>query len=87
MGEVKVQIELENFVDRYRYLEKQIGEEEIRRYQMEALIDTGAVMLALPQDVVEKLGLRILRTVVVTYVDERKEERSVAGIVTIKIQP
>ena len=85
MGEVKVQIELENFVDRYRYLEKQIGEEEIRRYQMEALIDTGVVMLALPQDVVEKLGLRILRTVVVTYVDERKEERSVAGTVTIKI--
>jgi predicted aspartyl protease len=42
-------------------------------------------MLALPQDVVEKLGLRILRTVVVTYVDERKEERSVAGTVTIKI--
>jgi hypothetical protein len=41
VGEVKVQIELENFVDRYRYLEKQIGEEEIRRYQMEALIDTG----------------------------------------------
>jgi len=85
MGEIKVQTELENFVDRSRYVEKQIQENEIRKYHMEALVDTGAVMLVLPQDVVEKLGLRILRTVVVTYADERKEERPVAGTVTIKI--
>ena len=48
---------------------------------MDAIVDTGAVMLALPQDVVEELGLRIFRTVVVTYADERR----VAGPVTIKI--
>ena len=33
----------------------------------------------------EELGLVVLRTVVVTYADERKEERPVAGAVTIKI--
>ena len=42
-------------------------------------------MLLLPQDVVENLGLKILRKVVVTYADEKKEERPVAGTVTIKI--
>ena len=47
----------------------------IKKYQIDAIVDTGAVMLALPQDVVEELGLEILRTVVVTYADERKEER------------
>ena len=85
MGEIKVEIDIENFVDRSRFEDKQIGEEQIRRYRMEALVDTGAVMLALPQDVVDKLGLRILRRVVVTYADERKEERPVAGTVTIRI--
>lgn len=85
MGEVKVQIELENFVDRDRFSENRIQEDEIRRYQMVAIVDTGAVMLSLPQDVVENLGLKILRTVIVTYADERKEERPVAGTVTIKI--
>ena len=85
MGEVRVQIRLENFVDRYLYLEKKINENEIRKYEMEAVVDTGAVMLVLPQDVIEELGLKILRTVVVTYADERKEERPVAGTVTIII--
>jgi predicted aspartyl protease len=85
MGEIKVKIELENFADRYLYLDKKFPESEIRKYQMEALVGTGAIMLALPQDGVEKIGLKILRTVVVTYADERREERSVAGTVTIKI--
>lgn len=85
MGEIKVKAELENFGDRYLFLKKVIHEQEIRKHQVEAVVDTGAVMLVLPQDAVEKLGLDILRTVVVTYVDERKEERPVAGTVTIKI--
>lgn len=85
MGEVRVQIELENFTDRYNFLEKKIKEDKIKRHQMGALVDTGAVMLSLPQDVVEKLGLKTLRRVVVTYADERKEERPVAAPVYIKI--
>lgn len=85
MGEIKVKIELENAVDKYLYIEKKIKETKIRRYHMGAIVDIGAVMLALPQDVVEELGLQIQRTVVVTYADERKDERHVAGPVTIKI--
>lgn len=85
MGEIKVKIDLENFGDRYLYNKNIIQADEIRKYQIEALVDTGAVMLMLPQDVVEKLGLEELRKVIVQYADERKEERSVAGTVTIKI--
>ncbi len=48
------------------FLKKKMQESEIRKYQMDATVDTGAVMLTLPQDVVEELGLEILRTVVVT---------------------
>ena len=42
-------------------------------------------MLVLPQNVVERLGVSIRRTVVVSYADERKEERPVAGPLTIRI--
>jgi len=41
--------------------------------------------LMLPQDLVEALGLTIIRTVIVRYADERKEERSVAGVLSIQI--
>ncbi|MBC8180929.1 retroviral-like aspartic protease family protein [candidate division KSB1 bacterium] len=85
MGEIKVRAELENFVDRYLFAENKIKENEIRKHSVDGIVDTGAVMLILPQDVVEKLGLKILRKVVVKYADERKEERPVAGTVTIKI--
>ncbi len=85
MGEIKIKIKLENFGDRFMFLEDNKNEEEIRTFEMDAVVDTGAVMLILPQDVIEELGLKVLRTVVVTYADERKEERSVAGTVTITI--
>ena len=85
MGEIKVKIDLENFADRYLYLKKSIQEDEVKKHQMDAIVDTGAVMLMLPQEVVEKLGMEVLRTVIVTYADERREERHVAGTVTIKI--
>lgn len=39
------------------FLRKQIEEEEIRRHQVEAVVDTGAVMLVLPREVVEELDL------------------------------
>jgi predicted aspartyl protease len=58
MGEINISVTLENTFDRDRFLEKQIPESDIRNYQMNAVVDTGVVMLSLPQDVVEKLGLR-----------------------------
>ncbi len=85
MGEIVIDIKLEKFVDRDRFLNGEIPESAIRHHSMKALVDTGAVTLMLPQDAVEKLGLRTLRTVIVTYADERRETRSVAGPVTIII--
>ncbi|MCD5391138.1 aspartyl protease family protein [candidate division NPL-UPA2 bacterium] len=85
MGEIKIKIELENYGDRYLFLQKKIEEDKIRQYKTEALVDTGAVMLSLPQDIVEKLGLVEDGKVIVTYADERKEERPLAKGVSIKI--
>ena len=57
----------------------------VRRTTEEGVVDTGWVLLVLPEDVVSRLGLRTRREVIVTYADERKETRPVAGPVTVHI--
>ncbi|MBU0699920.1 aspartyl protease family protein [bacterium] len=85
MGEVNVTLYLENAWDRYRCACKEINETQIRKEEITALVDTGAVMLMLPQDLVEALGLISTRKAIVRYADERKEERDIAGMVAVKI--
>ena len=85
MGEIKVSVDLENTIDRGVFERGYSEEAAIRTYKTDALVDTGAVMLVLPQNAVEKLGLKTLPTVVVTYADERRDERPVAGPLTIQI--
>lgn len=85
MGEVKVELELENGVDGELARLGYIKPEVLRSAKVPALVDSGAVMLVLPQDLVEALGLREVGKVIVTYADERKEERPLAGIVTVRV--
>ena len=85
MGEIAVDFELENPVDR-GIVERGLGKESaVRRTRVQGIVDTGAVMLVLPQNVVERLRLRVQETMVVTYADNRQEERPVAGPVTVRI--
>lgn len=85
MGEVKVEVELENAVDRELVLRGDIEERDLRSFKASMLVDSGALMLVLPQDQAEALGLREMGKVIVTYADERKEERPVAGVVTVRV--
>lgn len=85
MGQIVARVELENTGDRTAFEDGFRAESDIRRTSADGIVDTGAVALVLPQNVAERLGLRTRRTVVVTYADERREERPVAGPVTIHI--
>ena len=85
MGEIVVDAELENPGDRDHFERGYGKESDIRRTTVKAVVDTGAVIPMLPQNVVERLGVNIQRTVIVTYADERKEERPVAGPITIRL--
>lgn len=85
MGEIVASVELENTADRNIASEGLRDESTIRRTTVDGVVDTGAVMLVLPENVVGRLGLKTQRQVVVTYADERKETRPVAGPVTIRI--
>ena len=85
MAEVKVDVELENTVDQILSRRQALPAADMRRATVRILVDTGAVMLVLPQDLVENLGLEQDGRVIVTYADERREERPVAGPVTVKV--
>ena len=85
MGEIVASVKLENTADRNIASEGLRDESTIRRTTVDGVVDTGAVMLVLPENVVGRLGLKTQRQVVVTYADERKETRPVAGPVTIRI--
>lgn len=85
MGEIVASVELENTADRNIASEGLRDESTIRRTTVDGVVDTGAVMLVLPENVVGRLGLKTQRQVVVSYADERKETRPVAGPVTIRI--
>ena len=85
MGEIVVDIELENPGDRELFKAGYRGESEIRRAAVRAVADTGAVMLALPEDVVDRLGVEIVGAAAFTYADGRRGQRPIAGPVTVRI--
>ncbi len=85
MGEVKVSTHVQNFVDLELAARGELPREKIRERKIQALVDTGCTMLVLPQEIVESLGLRYIRKTIVSYADERKEERDIAGVVAVRI--
>ena len=57
----------------------------IHRATMDGVVDTGAVMLVLPENVVAGLGLETQREVVVGHANDYRETRPVAGPVRVQI--
>ena len=85
MGEIVVDVELENRGDRALFERGYGRESDIRRATVEAVVDTGAVMSMLPRNVVERIGVGVHGNAIVTHADERKEECPVAGPLTLRI--
>jgi len=78
MGEVRVRVTMRNFVD-VALAERGSGRiEDIPTSHLDCLVDTGALMVLLPEDEVGKFGLSRGGRVIVTYADDRREELSVA---------
>lgn len=83
VGEVKVSIVLENFVDTADAARGRLSIDQVRRETVEMVVDTGVSDLVLPEDLVERLGLEQLGTAEVTYADGRTETRPLAGMVVV----
>lgn len=73
MGEVRVKVKLTNAFDESLARRGQLKTEEIRSYEAEALIDTGAVSSVIPQNVMEQLGVLAIGNRVAEYADGRKD--------------
>lgn len=74
MGEVRVKAIVANPI-----------KDETKPIEVDCLVDTGAVMLMLPRDVVKKLAISITGKAVVTLANEERDEMDVAGPVSITI--
>lgn len=85
MGEIVVDVELENVLDRGLAEKGFLQEAEVRRATVSAVADTGAVMLALPEELVERLGVEVVGSGPVAYADGRRGELPIAGPLTVHI--
>jgi clan AA aspartic protease len=82
MGAVVTKMKLVNFGDVRMANEGHLRPDQVRTLELEALVDTGAVDLVLPADVVEKLGLPELDRRTVRLADgSRRELSKVTGLV------
>lgn len=76
---------LENESDHYLWMERELSRKKVRKAEVDAVVDTGAVMMLLPEELVEKLGLRRWGKVVVRLANEQRVELEKAGAIHLTI--
>lgn len=86
MGEVRVKAKLTNAVDEALVRRGLLTPQQVRTYEADALVDTGAVRTVLPQHVADSLGLAMRGQRVVEYADGRKEAVHVTEPLVIDLQ-
>ena len=85
MGEVRARLVLENQRDRVLADAGHLDSARIRRVELDALVDTGAIMTLLPQDVVEALGLPLDGKITVTLANEDTIELPRARLLSLAL--
>src|SRR4028118_2165986 len=86
LGAVPVKIKLTNAIDEELVKRGLFNPNLLRVYETEALIDSGSLRTALPEDVVEHLGLRIRSQEIAKYADGRQETVGLTKPVLVKIE-
>jgi len=85
MGEVRVKATLTNAFDQELVRQGQLSPDRVRRYEADAMVDTGAVRCVFPQFVVDRLGLSLIGNRVAEYADGRNDVVPVTGSCSIEI--
>jgi len=86
MGEVRVKVRLTNASDEALARRGKIRTEDVRFYEADAMVDTGAVQTVIPPDVARGLGLETPRQRGVEYADGRKEVVPVTEAIVVEIR-
>ncbi|HVU00091.1 MAG TPA: clan AA aspartic protease [Polyangiaceae bacterium] len=80
-----IKLKLINFEDVRDVERGLLPPDAVRSIEIEAMADTGAINLAIPEDVVEALGLPIIRKDRLTVADGRKIELPIAGAAAVEM--
>lgn len=73
MGEVRVRLRLFNATDEGLVRRGSLRPDQVRTYETEVLVDTGAVRSVLPRHVCDRLGIALVGERVARYADGREE--------------
>jgi predicted aspartyl protease len=79
MGEIRVKVKLTNAIDEELSRAGQLPRENVRFYEADAMVDTGAVRSVIPQHVLEKVGASVRGQRVAEYANGRTESVGVTG--------
>lgn len=85
MGEVRTTVKLTNALDKALARRGTIAKNEIRTYEADALIETGAVSSVIPANVMTQLGLQSDGQRVAEYADGRNEVVDLTEPITFSI--
>ena len=85
MGEIRAKIKLQNYGDKILFEAGKIAKKKVRAREIDAVVDTGAVMMLLPQDLVEDLGLKITGRTLVLLANDETIELPCAGLVHLTV--
>jgi len=85
MGKVIAKVELTNVVDLALAERGVIEPQEVRRCEVEALADSGASLMCLPEDIVERLGLQQFSSKMATLATGEPRSLPIARTVRIQI--
>ncbi|MFS8118115.1 MAG: clan AA aspartic protease [Microcoleus sp.] len=86
MGAVRVKVKLTNAIDEGLVSRGLLKPNLVRVYEVEALINTGAVRTAIPVEVCEQLGLRIRSQEIAKYADGKQETVGLTGPMIIEME-
>jgi len=85
MGKVMNRVTFINSVDRELALRGMLPRQEVRTEAHDGLVDTGATTLAIPKDLADRLGCRVIGTRKVRMADGRLADADLVGGLTIEI--
>lgn len=86
MGAVRVKVKLTNAIDEELVTRGLLAPSLLRQYEVDGLVDIGAVSLVIPIQLVEQLGLRIRGQRMAQYANGSEEVIGVAGPVIIECE-
>jgi clan AA aspartic protease len=86
MGIVHADIELSNAMDRALLRRNQLTEQEVRKINVKALVDSGAYMMVVPDKVRLQLGLEIIGYELTELANGQQEKVAIAEPIEVRFE-